>query len=234
MTDATPDDRPVGHDDHVSLQAAFGGKSGLLDAGLPGVLFILSYALGGRNLQLALIIALASAALLSIIRLFQRKSLQHALSGFIGVGIAAFIASRTGRAEDFYVPSLFRNAAFALLFAISIFVRWPIIGVLLALITQSGMSWRRDPVLVRAYSRASWVWAGMFALRLAVLLPLWWIGDVVALGTAGVALGLPLYLVVLWITYRVLKASVPVGTSVMPPKPLETEEPADRGAVPGG
>jgi Protein of unknown function (DUF3159) len=234
VSEATPGARPVGHDDHVSLQAAFGGKAGMLDAGLPGVLFILSYALAGRNLQLALIIALASAALLSILRLFQRKSLQHALSGFIGVGIAAFIASRTGRAEDFYVPSLFRNAAFALVFAISILVRWPIIGVLLALITQSGMSWRQDPVLVRAYSRASWVWAGMFALRLAVLLPLWLLGDVVALGTAGVALGLPLYLVVLWITYRVLKASVPVGTSVMPPKPLESEEPADRNAVPGG
>lgn len=235
MTEPPPGARPVGHDDHVTLQAAFGGKAGLLDAGLPGVLFVLVYTVAGRDLQLALIIALASAALLSIVRLVQRRSLQYALSGFIGVGIAAFIASRTGRAEDFYLPGLLYNAGYALAFVISIVVRWPIIGVMLSLITQAGTEWRKDPVLLRAYTRATWVWVGMFVIRLAVQLPLWLIGEeaLVALGTARVALGVPLYLLVLWVTYRVLKASVPVGTSVMPPKPVERDEPADRGAVPG-
>ena len=235
MTEPEPDSRPVGHDDHVSLQAAFGGKAGLLDAGLPGVLFVLSYTLADRNLGLALTVALASAALLSILRLVQRRSLQYALSGFLGVGIAAFIASRTGRAEDFYLPGLLWNAGYALVFLVSIIVRWPVIGVMLGLITQAGALWRKDPVLVRAYTRASWVWVGMFVIRLAVQLPLYLAGDdaLVALGPAEVALGVPLYLVVLWVTYRVLKASVPDGTSVMPPKPVETDEPTDRDAVPG-
>ena len=213
MSDASPDDRAVGHDDGASLQAAFGGKAGLLDVGLPGVLFVLVYTLAGRDLRLALIVALATAALLSLLRLVQRRSLQHALSGFLGVGIAAFIASRTGRAEDFYLPGLLYNAGYALAFVISIVTRWPIIGVMLALITQAGMGWRKDPVLVRAYTRASWVWVAMFLIRLAVQLPLYLIGEdaIVALGTARVALGVPLYLVVLWVTYRVLKASVPSG-----------------------
>jgi hypothetical protein len=237
VTEADPEARPVGHDDHVSLQAAFGGKAGLLDAGLPGVIFVLSYTLTGRDLSLALIIALASAAVLSVVRIVQRRSLQFALSGFLGVGIAAFIASRTGRAEDFYLPGLLYNAGYGLAFLISIVLRWPIIGVMLSLITQAGTSWRKDPVLVRAYTRASWVWVGMFLIRLAVQLPLYLIGEdaLVALGFARVALGVPLYLVVLWVTYRVLKASVPTGTSVMPPKPPEPveAEPADRDAVPG-
>lgn len=235
MTEASSEAPPVGHDDHVSLQAAFGGKAGLLDAGLPGVIFVLSYTFSGRDLSLALIIALASAAMLSVVRLVQRRSLQFALSGFLGVGVAAFIASRTGRAEDFYLPGLFYNAGYALAFLISIVVRWPIIGVMLSLITQAGTSWRKDPVLVRAYTRASWVWVAMFVIRLAVQLPLYMIGEdaLVALGFARVALGVPLYLVVLWVTYRVLKASVPPGTSVMPPKPAEVDEPSDRDAVPG-
>ena len=234
MSSPEPDVRPVGHDDHVSLQAAFGGKAGLLDAGLPGILFVLAYTLTGRDLQVALIIALGSAAVLSIVRVVQRTSLQYALSGFLGVGIAAYIASKTGRAEDFYLPGLFYNAGYALAFLISIVLRWPIIGVMLGLITQAGAGWRKDPVLVRAYTRATWVWFGMFVIRLAVQLPLWLIGDdaLVALGFAKVALGVPLYLVVLWVTYRVLKASVPVGTSVMPPKPIEDDEPADRDRVP--
>jgi hypothetical protein len=231
---ADPEVRPVGHDDHVSLQAAFGGKAGLLDAGLPGVLFVLSYTISGRDLRLALIIALGSAAVLSIVRVVQRNSLQYALSGFIGVGIAAYIASKTGRAEDFYLPGLLYNAGYGLAFVISIALRWPIIGVMLGLITQAGAGWRKDPILVRAYTRATWVWFGMFALRLTVQLPLYLIGEdaLVVLGFARVALGVPLYLVVLWITYRVLKASVPVGTSVMPPKPVDEDEPADRDRVP--
>ncbi|MDQ3113100.1 MAG: DUF3159 domain-containing protein [Actinomycetota bacterium] len=226
MTDPSPDVRPVGHDDAVSLQAAFGGKAGLIDAGLPGVLFVLAYTFSGRDLRLALIIALASAASLSVLRLVQGQSLQYALSGFFGVGIAAFIASRTGRAEDFYLPGLFYNAGYALAFLISIVVRWPVIGVMLALITQAGMGWRKDPVLVRAYTRASWIWVGMFVIRLAVQLPLYLIGEdaLVALGTARVALGVPLYLVVLLVTYRVLKSSVPAGTSVMPPKRSPTDD----------
>ena len=226
MTDPSPDVRPVGHDDAVSLQAAFGGKAGLIDAGLPGVLFVLAYTFSGRDLRLALIIALASAASLSVLRLVQGQSLQYALSGFFGVGIAAFIASRTGRAEDFYLPGLFYNAGYALAFLISIVVRWPVIGVMLALITQAGMGWRKDPVLVRAYTRASWIWVGMFVIRLAVQLPLYLIGEdaLVALGTARVALGVPLYLVVLLVTYRVLKSSVPAGTSVMPPKRPPTDD----------
>jgi hypothetical protein len=234
VTEPTAEHRPVGHDDHVNLQAAFGGKAGLLDAGLPGVLFVLTYTLADRDLRLALIVALASAAVLSILRVMQRRSLQYALSGFLGVGIAAFIASRTGRAEDFYLPGLLWNAGYALVFLVSIIVRWPVIGVMLGLITQAGASWRKDPVLVRAYTRASWVWVAMFVIRLAVQLPLYFMGDdaLVALGTAKVALGVPLYLVVLWVTYRVLKASVPEGTSVMPPKRVETDEPTDRKAVP--
>ncbi|MEJ7726048.1 MAG: DUF3159 domain-containing protein [Actinomycetes bacterium] len=226
MTDPSLGVRPVGHDDAVTLQAAFGGKAGLIDAGLPGVLFVLAYTFSGRDLRLALIIALASAASLSVLRLVQGQSLQYALSGFFGVGIAAFVASRTGRAEDFYLPGLFYNAGYALAFLISIVVRWPVIGVMLALITQAGMGWRKDPVLARAYTRASWIWVGMFVIRLAVQLPLYLIGEdaLVALGTARVTLGVPLYLVVLLVTYRVLKSSVPAGTSVMPPKKPPTDD----------
>ena len=238
MTQPPADPRPVAAaDDAASLQAAFGGRAGLLDAGLPGVVFVLVYTVGGRDLRLSLIVALSTAALLSVLRLVRGQPLQYALSGFLGVGIAAFLASRTGRAEDFYLPGLLYNAGYALAFLVSIAVRWPIIGVMLSLVTQAGTSWRRDPTLLRAYTRASWVWVGMFVLRLAVQLPLYLVGEsaLVALGTARVALGVPLYLVVLWVTYRVLRGSVQAGRSVLPTRPAEPgpgpepePEPTDR------
>lgn len=226
----SPDERPATtHDDDErnSLLAAFGGRSGLLDAGLPGVLFVLTYTFGGQDLRLALVVALASAAALSVLRLVRRGSLQYALSGFLGVGVAAFIASRTGRAEDFYLPSLWYAGGYALALLVSIAVRWPVIGVLLGLVTQAGTSWRKDPVLLRAYTRASWVWVAMFLVRLGVLLPLYLAGQVGALGTARVIVGVPLYLVVLWVTYRVLRASVPAGRSIMPAPAAPADVPAD-------
>jgi hypothetical protein len=169
---------------------------------------------------------------LSVIRIARRQSLQHAIAGFLGVGIAAFIASRTGRAEDFYLPGLLTNIGYAAAFLLSIAVRWPIVGVVLALVSQAGMSWRRDPVRVRAYRRATWVLVIMFALRVAVQLPLYLAGDsaIAALGTARVAMGVPLYLLTLWIAYRVLRASIPPGESLMP-QPATADDADDASVV---
>jgi hypothetical protein len=68
-------------------------------------------------------------------------------------------------------------------------VRWPLLGVVIAIASNRGMQWRQDPTRVRAYSRASWVWVGLFSLRLAVQLPLYLTGALVALGVTRVAMG---------------------------------------------
>ena len=130
------------------------------------------------------------------------------LPGFIESHIhpdKAFIADRTGRAEDFFLPGLLLNAAYAAAYLVSIAIRWPLLGVILGPITGEGMSWRSDPERVRLYSRASWIWVGVFALRLAVQLPLYLAGAVLALGIAKTAMGLPIFLVAIWLSYLVLR-----------------------------
>jgi hypothetical protein len=192
-----------------SLVRAFGGWGGMLDAGIPGIAFLIAYTVSSQDLRLALIIALSVGAALTVVRLARRDPLQNVVGGFIGVAIAALIANATGKAEDFYLPGLFINAGYALAYLVGNLLRWPLIGLIVGFAAGWGTTWRQDPVLLRAFVRAGWLWVGLFAVKLAVQLPLYLAGEVVALGIARVALGWPLWLLVLWLSYLVIKGSVP-------------------------
>jgi hypothetical protein len=180
-------------------------REALLDSGLPTVVFVTVYALNGRLLGPALVAALAVAAALAALRLLRRAPLQNVVAGFVAVGIAAWFADRTGQAEDFFLPGLLINVGYGLAYLFSIAVRWPLLGVLVALATGEGMGWRQTPYLLRAYSLASWFWVGLFATRLAVQLPLYLSESVVALGVARVVMGWPLFLLCLWLSWVVIR-----------------------------
>jgi hypothetical protein len=197
--------------DRLDLVDALGGPRGLADSGLPGLAFVIAYTASDSDLGVAIWTAIGLAALLTVIRLLRRETLQFALAGLIGVGIAAFIANRTGRAEDFFLPGLLLNAGYAAAYAISIAVRWPLIGVILGPLTGEGMDWRRDPELIRLYSRASWIWVAVFLVRLAVQLPLYLSDSLVALGVAKAAMGVPIFVLALWLTFLVLRQGGAVG-----------------------
>ncbi|HSI94263.1 MAG TPA: DUF3159 domain-containing protein [Jiangellaceae bacterium] len=96
-----------------------------------------------------------------------------------------------GTAAGFVLLQLLANGASALAWAVSIVIRWPLLGVVVGLILGQRGTWRRDPALLRAYGRASWVWTATFVLRLLAFFPLWLGGQVVALGAARVALSWP-------------------------------------------
>ncbi|MGA7397955.1 MAG: DUF3159 domain-containing protein, partial [Solirubrobacterales bacterium] len=188
-----------------TLLDEMGGVQGIADSSLPGLLFVAVYSLSGSDLQLAAIAAVGLGALIGVFRLLRGESAKYAGAGFIGVAIAGFFATRTGKAEDFFLPGLLFNAGYAFAYLISIIVRWPLIGVFLGPLMGVGMSWRKDPERVRLFSQASWVWVGMFIARLAVQLPFYLSGSLLALGIAKTAMGLPLFAVTIWLTYLILK-----------------------------
>lgn len=202
---AVREDRAVRDQQHADLLTSLGGPQGIADSSLPALAFVITYTVGGNDIGLAAWVAIGIGALIAAVRLLRREPLQFVLAGFVGVALAAFIADRTGRAEDFFLPGLLLNAAYAAAYLVSIAIRWPLLGVILGPITGEGMSWRSDPERVRLYSRASWIWVGVFALRLAVQLPLYLAGAVLALGIAKTAMGLPIFLVAIWLSYLVLR-----------------------------
>ncbi len=187
------------------LLSEMGGPQGIADSSLPGLVFIAVYTLGGSDLQMASIAAIGLGALIAVYRLFRGESAKYAAGGFIGVLIAAFIATRTGKAEDFFLPGLLFNAGYAIAYAVSILIRWPLIGVFVGPLMGDGMTWRKDPDRVRLFSRASWLWVGMFLVRLLVQLPLYLSSSLVALGIAKTVMGLPIFALTLWLTYLMLK-----------------------------
>jgi hypothetical protein len=196
------------------LLDALGGPLGIAESVVPSAAFVAVYTAVGQETTPAVTVAVALGALFGIARLVRGQTPQFAFAGLVGLGLSAYVVSRTGRAEDFFVPGLLANAGYALAYAISIVIRWPLLGVIVAAVAQRGMEWREDPAQVRAYSRASWIWVALFSVRLSVQLPLYLAGEVVALGVARVAMGIPLFVIGIWLSWLVLR-----GTPALPPRP---------------
>lgn len=191
--------------EEFSVTEAIGGVRGLVESVLPGLVFVLVYVLV-RELGPALVAAGGVTLVAVLVRLVQRTPLTQALSGVVGVGIGAIWALRTGEAQDFYAWGLWVNAAWALGTAVSVLVGWPVVGVIVSLLRGQDMSWRRGAdaaPLRRRYVWATWLWFAMFVARLAVQLPFFLAGEdaVGRLGVARAAMGVPLFALVLWLTW---------------------------------
>ena len=168
---------PEHHEDKAKVLAAFGGKKGLIDSGIPSVIFLVVFNVTDQ-LQNALIASVAVSGLLTIIRLAMRETIQHAVSGLIGSLICAWFANRTGNASDLYIPKLLTNLGYGSVYLIANLAGWPILGLLLGPILGENLQWRKHPARARAYKRASWLWVGMFFARIAVQYPIYRSGNV--------------------------------------------------------
>jgi hypothetical protein len=199
-----------------SLADAVGGPLGVLESTVPAAAYVLAFTLTGEDTRTAAIVAVVLAALLTVARIARGQTVQFAITGLIGVAFAAYIADRTGKAENFFLPGLLANAGYASIYAISIAIRRPVLGYVVQILTQSEGGWREDPVQLRAYTRACWIWVGMFLSRLAVQLPLYLADALVALGAARVAMGLPLFALAVYLSWLVLR-NVPGVARHAPP-----------------
>jgi len=194
-----------------NLAEAVGGPVGMAETTTPGVAFVVAYTISGSDIDIAAGVAVGLAFVLTVVRLVRRESPRHALFGLVGVAFAAFIARVSGRAENFFLPGLLLNAVNVTAFVVSVAIRRPLVGVIVGQFDGAAGGWRADPVRVRAFTRATWLWAGLFALRLLVQLPLYLAGAVVALGVARTAMGLPLFALGLWLTWLLVRGSRATG-----------------------
>ena len=199
------------HEDREKVLQAFGGKKGLIDSGIPAVIFLVVFNVADA-LRPALISAIAVSALLTLIRLARRETVQHAMSGFIGVLICAWFANRTGNASDLYIPKLLTNLGYGTVYLIGNLVGWPIMGLVLGPILGENLRWRNHPERKRAYTLASWLWVAMFFTRIAVQYPIYRTGNVNLLGTVNLAMGYPLFIATAYGTWQIIKNAPAVPT----------------------
>lgn len=199
-----------------SLAEVLGGRGGAIDATVPVVVFVgvfvLGDALGWLNpVAWAGGAAVLAAAVLGVVRMASGKRPRAVVIGLLGVAVAALIAIHTGRAIDFFLVQIASNAASALAWAVSIVIRWPLLGVIVGLALGQRTRWRRDPHLMRGYQRASWIWVLQYVVRLAVFLPLFAADAVVALGIARTVLTWPLVALCIALSWPALKSALPPG-----------------------
>jgi hypothetical protein len=192
------------NDDRDKVIGAFGGKKGLIDSGIPSVIFLIVFNVR-KDLQSALFAAIATSALLTIIRLAKRDTVQHALSGFIGVLICAWFANRTGNPSDLYIPKLLTNLGYGTVYLIATLAGWPVLGLMLGPILGENLLWRHHPERKRAYIQASWLWVAMFFTRIAVQYPIYRSGNVNLLGTVNLAMGYPLFIATAYASWLIIR-----------------------------
>jgi hypothetical protein len=193
--------------DGQSLLSSLGGIWGILEAAIPGASYVVTFAISG-NVVLSISVAVALALTFIIAQILRKRPLTQAISGLVGIGLAAFLTLRSGgdasHARDFYLQGLFTNLVYFCIVSVSILIRWPIIGVIVGAFT-SGTQWRKDKSLLRRYSLITMLWVALFGTRLAVEVPLYLADAVVMLGIAKLALGIPFYALMVWFTWLAVR-----------------------------
>ncbi|HEY2765616.1 MAG TPA: DUF3159 domain-containing protein [Pseudonocardiaceae bacterium] len=192
-----------------SLTTLLGGGRTALDATAPAIAFVLGWLLSGRSLGWGAGAALVIGAGAAVLRWRRGGRPLAALVGVLSVSVAVLIVLYTGRAADFFLAQLLSNIASALVWAVSVLARWPLLGLIVGGLLGQRTSWRKDPALLRAYCRASWVWVGQYLIRVAVFAPLWAMNAVVGLGIARVVLSGPLALACVGVSGLVLVRALP-------------------------
>ncbi|WP_017605304.1 DUF3159 domain-containing protein [Nocardiopsis alkaliphila] len=198
----------------TKLAEALGGKRGMVEAAIPTLTFTLSYVIFSE-LRSSIILGVAAALILGVIRLVQRSSMQYVLTSLFGIGIAALFAMRSGNAADAFLPGIIYNAVYAVVLSLSILVRWPAIGLMLGPFIgnkEDFTSWRSNPAVVELASRLTWLLVLPCVIRVVVQYPLWladsngWADTFAILGISKVAMGWPLqvaaFTAMVWVLAR--------------------------------
>ncbi|ACU35470.1 DUF3159 domain-containing protein [Actinosynnema mirum] len=197
MTRANKSDHPDNHPEQPEQPEAqptmleqMGGVVGLACSALPVVVFVLVNSFAG--LVPAIWSALGAAFVIGVVLAKRKGSIQPAISAVFGVGLAAFIAYRTGSAKGFFLFGIWQSLVYGGAFLLSIALRWPLAGVVWSFLNGQGRAWREDKASVRDYDIATLVWALVFLSRFAVQRWLYDEASVGWLAFARIAMGYPL------------------------------------------
>jgi hypothetical protein len=179
------------------LSSALGGARGSFETALPTVAFVGAW-VWRHDVKSAVIASAAIVAILLVVRLAMRQTPRYVLSAVFATAVAAFFALRSGRPEAAFLPGILTSAAWGAGSLLSVVVRWPLVGFIVAAgdpqMAQDPTAWRRDRGLVRVCQRLTMVLVALYAVRVVVMFPLYLAGQVELLGVTKIVLGWPAYL----------------------------------------
>jgi hypothetical protein len=191
--------------------AKVGGRRGLIEGGIPPLVFAATNAIAGirglaeQALPMAVATAAVSALVIVVLGVVQGASLIGALRGSVLLVVAVGFTLWTGSARSFFLPGIYVDALYTLGITVSILVGRPVVGFAYALLMGHDAGWRHDPRLRGAFALASAVWALTYATRTAGQAWLYRADQTELLAVAKLALGWPLTALAAAVTLAVVR-----------------------------
>ena len=207
------------------ISEQLGGVRGLIESSVPVLVFVVFNVLfGDAGLGLdkrpALYWAIGgsvfSALAIGGYRLFRKEPVRHAVNGLFGIAVGAFLAYRTGKAENFYLPGILLTFGQAAVFLISMAVRRPLIGYAWGIMANKGhQDWFGNARLFRTFQWLTLLWVVSLSARAGIQLFLWAQHEANALGIVRILISWPIYAATFaysaWAIHRVTSAQSPAG-----------------------
>lgn len=187
------------------LWSAVGKTRGVLEALLPGIGFLVVYT-ATNSVVWSVSAPVALAIVFILARLIQSSPVMPAVAGLAGIAASAGVALFSGRAEDNFILGFITNGVWVTGLLVSLMLRKPLVGIVAGVLTGDS-EWAQKPATKRIALITTWMWVGVFSLRLIVQLPLFFAGEVTTLGIAKLVMGVPLYAIALWFTWLLMRAA---------------------------
>jgi hypothetical protein len=195
------------------LSTALGGRRGMAEAAVPTIAFTVLW-LTTKDLRTALVVSVAAAVVLLLVRLVQRSTVQFVVNALVGIGVGWFFVSmsaRSGGSENdqalaYFLPGILYNTGYSVVLAFTCLIGWPLVGFMVGSVTGDPTAWHRDRQVVRLCTRLTWVLVAPCVLRVVAQAPLWLAGKsgaidpeaaVAALGVLKIVMGWPLQIAAL-------------------------------------
>ncbi|HYG95120.1 MAG TPA: DUF3159 domain-containing protein [Nocardioides sp.] len=165
------------------LSASLGGRRGMLEAGVPGIVFSISW-LTTKNLEGALLASMVVAGIALVVRLVQRSTIQYVFNAIFGIAIGwVFVrwaessgGSETDQALAFFLPGILISLGYTVVMGASCLVGWPVLGFMLGSVTGDPTAWHQNKGVVRLCSRLTWVMLLPGAVGVLLQGPVWLLG----------------------------------------------------------
>jgi len=191
----------VGEDIREEIRSLFIGERTAGDSFAPPLLFVATNAF--RGVGWAATVAIAVGLVVAAWRLRNGQQTIYAIGGIVAVVFAAFLAVRSGRAEDYFLPGIVSSLGWAVGTALSILAKRPLAAWTSWVYRRWPLRWYWRDDVRPAYSYVSWYWFGYFAVRGAISAWLYIVERPELLAVWKTLTSWPTILPLLYATYRV-------------------------------
>lgn len=183
------------------IRSLFIGDRTLGDSFAPPLLFVAVNAIWSVGPAAA--IAIAAGVVVAAWRVRNGQQVVYAVAGIAAVAFAAWLAVRSGRAEDYFLPGIVPTFGWAAGTLVSILIKRPLSSWTSWAYRQWPLRWYWRDDVRPAYSYVSWFWFAYFLIRGVGSLWLYLIEQPEALAVWKTVTSWPTILPLLYYTYLV-------------------------------